>query len=175
MFRNFEFKARYANLDEARKIIVNNGAVFHARDHQVDTYFEVANGRLKLRRGNDENSLIAYSRQNLSGSKQSNIHLLNFSPDNIANLENLLKSSLNVLVVVDKVRDIYFKDNVKLHVDDVRGLGSFVEVEAIDRDGNLDLSYLNEQCNFWANKLGVTQKDYVAESYSDLLLKLNLI
>lgn len=61
-------------------------------------------------------------------------------------------------------------DNVKLHVDQVAGLGSFVEVEAIDRDGTHSRHQLHGQCRRWLEDLGIDQADLIPVSYSDLLL-----
>jgi predicted adenylyl cyclase CyaB len=85
-------------------------------------------------------------------------------------LEEVLTSSLGVKVVVDKLRDIYFIDNVKFHLDEVDGLGRFVEVEAIDKDSTIGRPKLVEQCAHYRDLLGVKDSDLVAKSYSDLLL-----
>jgi adenylate cyclase, class 2 len=52
----------------------------------------------------------------------------------------------------------------------VEELGSFVEVEAIDKDGSIGLEKLMEQCRFYAHIFGITAGDYIAVSYSDMLL-----
>jgi predicted adenylyl cyclase CyaB len=82
----------------------------------------------------------------------------------------LLTKALGVLVVVDKHREIYFIGNVKFHLDNVVGLGTFVEIEAIDKEGTLGNEKLLEQCNYYLNLLLVSKEDLLATSYSDLLL-----
>jgi predicted adenylyl cyclase CyaB len=77
---------------------------------------------------------------------------------------------MGIKVVVDKLRKIYFIENVKFHFDEVKGLGSFIEVEAIDQDGSIGIDPLKEQCAYYASLLSVAPEDYMAESYSDLLL-----
>jgi adenylate cyclase class IV len=59
---------------------------------------------------------------------------------------------------------------VKFHFDQVEGLGTFVEVEAIDKDGSIGLDTLKAQCRHYQQLLGVQENDFIAESYSDLLL-----
>jgi predicted adenylyl cyclase CyaB len=77
--------------------------------------------------------------------------------------------SLGILAVVDKTREIYFVDNVKFHLDNVVGLGTFVEIEAIDKDGSIGNEKLLEQCNFYLNLLNISKDDLVDNSYSDLM------
>jgi len=74
--------------------------------------------------------------------------------------------------VVDKRREIYFVKNVKIHLDQVRQLGKFLEVEAISRTG--DVKIIRSQARHFQRLFGVTAKDIVAESYSDLILAKNL-
>jgi adenylate cyclase, class 2 len=61
-------------------------------------------------------------------------------------------------------------ENVKFHFDHVEGLGDFVEVEAIDKDGTRGVQQLQEQCSFYASLFQIMPEQYVAESYSDLLM-----
>jgi adenylate cyclase, class 2 len=171
MHKNFEFKAHCRNPDRIREILTKEGADYKGRDHQIDVYFNALYGRLKLRKGNIENSLIGYERVDYAGAKQSNVHL--FKTESGTSLEEVLTTTLGVKVIVDKERDIYFIENVKFHVDEVRGLGSFVEVEAIDLQGNIGIEKLQEQCNRYKSILGVKEGDLIAKSYSDMLLEKN--
>jgi predicted adenylyl cyclase CyaB len=128
----------------------------------------VREGRLKLREGNIENALIHYQRPDTKGAKQSNVTLYQHAPD--PSLQQVLEKALGILVVVDKTRKIYFIGHVKFHFDEVKSLGSFVEVEAIDKDGNIGVEKLEEECKFYANLFGFTTDDFISVSYSDLLL-----
>ena len=168
---NIEIKARSSDRNGIREILISSNADFKGVDHQIDTYFKVKNGRLKLREGNIENYLIYYGRENKSGPKQSNVILYKSNPE--SNLKDVLTNALETLVVVDKKREIYFISNVKFHLDDVKGLGTFVEIEAIDSDGSIGKEKLLGQCNYYSNLFQIKKKDLVAESYSDLLLAKN--
>ena len=169
MHINFEFKAKHRNIKEAEERLLEQQPSFIGEDRQVDTYFNVANGRLKLREGTIEQSLIFYERTNTAGAKQSNVTLYNHQPD--AALKMVLQQSLGIKTVVDKKRRIYFIDNVKFHFDTVDALGTFVEVEAIDSDGSIGLEELKRQCAFYTGLFSIQPEDFLAESYSDLLLK----
>ena len=168
MFINYEFKAGCHHLEEAESILRKYQPLFVGTDHQTDTYFMVSQGRLKLREWQIENALIHYHRSNTAAAKQSDVTLYQHRPDPA--LKEALTRALGVKVVVNKKRKIYFIDHVKFHFDVVDGLGTFLEVEAIDKDGTIGLTKLQEQCAFWAETLGVTENDYISYSYSDLLL-----
>lgn len=168
MHTNFEFKARHKNIEEAERILQQQTPLFVGEDHQIDTYFNSPDGRLKLREGTIEQALIFYQRTNVAGAKQSDVILYQHKPDPA--LKQILTKSLGIKTVVDKKRKIYFIDNVKFHFDKVEGLGTFVEVEAIDKDSSIGMEKLQEQCNHYQQLLGVRKEDFIAESYSDLLL-----
>ncbi len=168
MALNVEIKARCKNPDSIKGILKSRQVDFKGVDHQIDTYFKVPNGRMKFREGNIENSLIYYDRPNQAGPKKSNYTLYHPKPD--SSLKQLLIQANGVLVIVDKLRSIYFIDNVKFHVDEVKDLGNFMEIEAIDTDGSLDEKKLLEQCYFYLDLLGIQEDDLIDNSYSDLLL-----
>ena len=166
---NFEFKARSNGIEMLETKLLKLDPDFKGEDHQIDTYFKVEKGRLKLREGNIENSLIYYERKDISDSKQSDVLLYQFQPD--LALKEILTRVHGIKVVVDKRRKIYFIDNVKFHFDSVEKLGTFVEVEAIDT-GNIGIEKLKEQCKHYADFFGIRDSDYEAKSYSDLMLQI---
>lgn len=165
---NIEFKARTKDVLAAEKNLLQHNPKFIGEDHQVDTYFHIPGGRMKLREGIIENALIHYERENIAGSKSSQVLLYQHKPDK--NLKAILAKALGIKAVVDKKRKIYFIGNVKFHFDTVKNLGTFIEVEAIDKDGNISKEKLQEQCDFYAALLGVKNGDFVAESYSDMIM-----
>ncbi len=164
---NIEFKAKANNIDALEEKLQTLHPRFVGLDHQIDTYYDVTKGRLKLREGNIENALIWYERSNFAGAKQSDILLYKHAPDN--DLKAILEKLHGIKVVVDKKRKIYFVDNVKFHFDRVEGLGTFVEVEAIDTDGSIGVEKLTEQCNYYASFLEIAKEDFMEVSYSDML------
>ncbi|MEI7734217.1 MAG: class IV adenylate cyclase [Ferruginibacter sp.] len=166
---NFEFKAKASDIIALEQQLQTLNPRFIGQDNQADTYFNVNTGRLKLREGNIENSLIHYDRINTAGAKQSDILLYQHTPDK--SLKDILIKTLGIKVVVDKKRKIYFIENVKFHFDIVEGLGTFVEVEAIDSDGSIGVEKLQQQCNHYAAFFNIAPSDYIAFSYSDMLLE----
>ena len=167
-YLNIEIKAQAPAPDSIRKYLLQHGAVFKGLDEQTDTYFNVPNGRLKLREGNIENNLIFYERADQAGPKSSQFNLVKIADAN--GLKEVLTKSNGVKVVVKKNREIYYIDNVKFHIDDVPGLGSFVEIEAGNILADLSAEKLQEQCDFYMKELGIKTENLVKISYSDMLL-----
>lgn len=166
---NIEIKARCSNHTKIRTLLQKQQAEFKGSDHQIDTYFKVNKGRLKLREGQLENFLIYYERENIDGPKQSNIILFKSSPD--STLKPILVNSCGVLVVVDKKREIYFIENVKFHLDTIEGLGTFMEIEAIDYENNIGMDKLQDQCQKYISLFEIPDTDLISVSYSDLILE----
>lgn len=164
---NFEFKARATDPDLLESRLLQLSPKFIGEDLQVDTYFNVSTGRLKLREGNIENALIWYERLNVAGSKLSRVLLYSHKPDPA--LKAILVKVHGIRVIVEKRRKIYFIDNVKFHFDEVPGLGSFVEVEAIDRTGEIGIDKLKTDCEGYAILFGIGPQDYISCSYSDMI------
>jgi len=167
--RNFEFKARVGELSQYENKLRSLSPEFIGTDNQTDTYFNVGEGRLKLREGNIENSLISYKREDIAGSKLSQVILYKHVPDEA--LGKILDQHLGVRSIVKKSRRIYFIGNVKFHFDTVEGLGSFVEVEAIDSNGKFTTGELREQCNKYLDFFGIDKAAIESKSYSDMLLE----
>ena len=167
-FLNVEIKARTSNTDAIRKYLLEHGADFIGTDHQTDTYFHVPNGRLKLREGNIENNLIFYQRENTGGPRPSSFTMYPVSDS--ALLKQLLTDAMGIKVQVIKEREIYYIANVKFHLDYLRSLGNFVEIEAGNKIRPVSLDILHEQCKYYKEVLGIADSDLVNISYSDMLL-----
>jgi len=165
---NIEIKARCNNQETIRNILKTGNADFKGTDRQIDTYFKVNSGRLKLREGTVENALIHYNREDKYDAKESDIILYQNSKNSL--LKELLTRALGLLITVDKEREIYFIGNVKFHLDKVVGLGEFIEIEAIGNE-NADKENLMSQCKFYLNLFGINKEDLVPVSYSDLLIE----
>jgi len=164
---NIELKAKYHDVTHVREYLRRH-ADFKGIDHQTDTYLHIPRGRLKLRQGTIENALIYYEREDQKGPKQSNVTLFPLLPDSA--LPEMLLKALGIHVIVEKQREVYFIGNVKFHLDIVKGLGRFVEIEAIDLEGSIGRERLLEQCQHYQQEFRIRDTDLVSLSYSDLLL-----
>ncbi|MEO7265209.1 MAG: class IV adenylate cyclase [Ferruginibacter sp.] len=165
---NIEFKARIMNIKAAEEKLQQLNPIFIGEDLQTDTYYNVPQGRLKLREGNIENALIYYERENLAGSKQSNVILYEHTPS--SQLKSLIEKVHGIKTIVIKRRKIYFIDNVKFHFDHVENLGEFMEVEAIDKDGSIPVTMLQMQADKYSSFFEISPQDFIELSYSDMMI-----
>ena len=165
--KNFEFKAKVDNLSFYENKLHTLNPIFKGEDHQIDTYFNVKKGRLKLREGTIENAFINYNRENTVVAKLSEIILYQHIPDKA--LKDILMIQLGVKIIVDKRRKIYFIDNVKFHFDLVSGLGTFIEVEAIDNKEQYSIAALKAQCDHYFAFFELDKTNLIDISYSDLM------
>ncbi|MDX1672385.1 MAG: class IV adenylate cyclase [Balneolaceae bacterium] len=163
---NVEIKARCEELDRIRDLLKEAGADYKGTDHQIDTYFRVAEGQLKLRQGTIENNLIYYHRPDRKDPKRSDVQLVSLV--NPREMKSLLAEAIGIKIEIRKKREIYFIDNVKFHLDEVEELGRFVEIEAIDRDGSRDEEALRRQCRNYMTEFGIDKEDLISHSYSDM-------
>lgn len=164
---NIEIKARCDDLSTIRSILREQGAERVGEDRQIDTYFRVPEGRFKLREGAIERALIHYHRSDEEGPTPSDV--TRYEPEVPEALKQVLTAALGVWVVVKKRREIYFIDNVKVHLDRVEGLGTFVEIEAIGTSDTADPERLRAQCERYMHRFELSRDALVADSYSDLL------
>jgi predicted adenylyl cyclase CyaB len=165
---NIEIKARCSNPAKIRSILKNKNARFIGTDHQIDTYYKSGIGRLKLRQGTIENNLIHYNRSDQKGPKQSDVSLYPVE-ENSDSLRQLLAKAIGIWKIVDKRREIYFIDNVKFHIDTVKDLGSFVEIEAIDLESHRNVDQLRSQCDYYLKLFQIEKADLLTGSYSDMI------
>lgn len=127
--RNIEIKARVREQRQIRAFMRDEGSK-HEVQHQRDVFFHAGNGRLKLRTFRDGTGvLVAYDRADQTGPKLSDYTLA--SVDDAANLEEALTRSLGVRGIVEKKREIAIVGQTRVHLDSVKGLGTFLELEVV--------------------------------------------
>jgi predicted adenylyl cyclase CyaB len=165
--RNVEVTARLDGLDAARRAADRLGARFMWVDEQVDRYYEVGEGRrVKLRTcGRAQAELIRYARPETAGVRASEYEVL---PVRDAEAHACLVPKTPPLVVVRKQRELWLLDNVRIHLDTVDGLGTFLELEAV-----VDAAHDEVRCRAQVHELlpafGIGETHCVRASYSDLL------
>jgi predicted adenylyl cyclase CyaB len=164
-----EIKAYCKTPELVEEYLLSKKADFKGIDMQEDTYFNVNQGRLKLRIGSTEQNLIYYDRTEVQGMKHSDVKLYP-QPKDPETLKQTLSLSLGILTQVRKERKIYFIENVKFHIDTVEHLGSFVEIEAIGAYGEVQEDLLSSQCQYYINELGISKEDMIDQSYSDMIM-----
>ncbi len=168
--RNIELKARDPDPARSLQTALQMGASDEGWLHQADTYFRVRNGRLKLREEDTASHLISYERSDDAVARESHYRLVPVSDP--AGLKDALSDALGVLVVVEKSRRLLLWHGVRIHLDEVRGLGSFIEIEAV-ADPASDLSAEHRRASELQDALAITSDRIVAFSYSDELLRVD--
>lgn len=168
-YLNVEIKAKCLYPEKIQAYLIRNNAAFKGLDIQTDTYFNVLTGRLKLREGNIENNLIYYERNNQTGPKDSKFQLIKVA--DAIGLKEILTKTNGIKVVVKKNRKIFYIHNVKFHLDEVPGLGNFVEIEAGNILENFTKEQLKNQCDFYLKEFEIAPADLMESSYSDMLMK----
>jgi homotetrameric cytidine deaminase len=166
--RNIEIKARDRDPARTLELALELGAADEGDLQQRDTYFDRARSRLKLREqepGEDE--LIEYRRADEAGARASSYRRVRAT--SAPELREALDAALGTLVVVTKRRRLLLRDNVRIHLDEVEGLGSFIELEAVAGPGS-DLAAEQTQVADLRARLEIGDDALVGESYSDLLL-----
>jgi adenylate cyclase class 2 len=164
--RNLEAKFRLANLKEAQEAAEAIGFVHRATLAQRDTFFNATNGKLKLREEPTSAALIHYQRDRAGDLELSNYTIVTVA-DPIA-MRAMLEASLGVIATVRKRRIVLIRNNVRLHLDDVEGLGQFGEVEAILREHEAAALY-DEEVRGILEALGVPASALIATSYFELM------
>jgi predicted adenylyl cyclase CyaB len=142
------------------------GAAYHGEIRQIDTYFPVREGRFKLRMSDPgDDYLVFYRRPDISGPKICDYAI------QIVDREILpvLREALGTLAVVEKTRSLFLWENVRIHLDKVAGLGSFLEFEAVlsQKDSHEDnvrkVARLQEI-------FGIPASDLLEKSYLEMIL-----
>ncbi len=164
---NIEIKTRFSAFSHAREVLSLLGGHCQGFEKQTDTYYQVDSGRLKIReRASAGVELIQYVRDDVAGSRPSHYEVVPVKqPDRV---KTKLAREHGVRIVVKKEREVWILDNVRLHLDQVEGLGSFLEIEAVLSD-SVSEAKGKEQVHNLMTALGIDTKDLVPQSYCDLL------
>ena len=164
---NLEIKANCKDLKRIEEILNSLDVKFISEGFQRDTYFKVPRSNLKLRETNTgEDFIIWYKRRKKVESKLSEYHI--YQTEKSQNLKNFLKNSFGIKSIVEKIRKVYLYKNVRIHLDKVKGLGSFIELEAVLSKNRIDKES-KENMNFLVKKLCIKKEDLVKSSYSEMV------
>jgi homotetrameric cytidine deaminase len=162
--RNLELKATDPDPDATAARAQALGAAEQGVLPQRDTYFASRNGRLKLRQQDGAGAeLIAYGRGDATEAAESDYVLAPVSDP--AAMAEALDRSLGTVVVVSKRRRLLLWENVRIHLDDVDELGTFIEIEIVEPDDRAPAQMARLR-----DALAIEDSALVAVGYSDLLL-----
>lgn len=165
--KNLEIKAAYSFHSVAVKAIKTIKAKYIGQLVQKDIYYRVPCGRLKLRSINKkQHELIYYHRPERRKARYSSYEIIRIKEPHL--IDKIFSKSLGRLVVVEKKRELYVYQNVRIHLDTVKKLGSFLEFEIVCRSAK-DEFEAPKKMKFLLKKFGISSGDLIAASYSDLL------
>jgi|GEM_PF-300352 predicted adenylyl cyclase CyaB len=171
---NLELKVKLKSFDEVKKILNNINAEFIHILIQKDVYYKIPDGLLKLRIENSDSSLlperqslIKYNRDEKGADRFSDYEVLNFSS---GKTEKFFNSIFKIEAVVQKKRQLYLFENTRVHLDEVKGLGKFLELETLVIKGKTDAK---KRFDFIKKTLMLDDLDEIKKSYRDLIIARN--
>jgi len=169
MNSNIEIKARTRDFLQQKELACKLTDTPEQLICQEDTFFNVIKGRLKLRMFSPScGELIYYERDNISGPKQSNYSIS--KTDNPIKLKDMLSCALGIGGVVRKKRYLFIAGQTRIHLDDVEGLGYFIELEVV-----MQPEQTADQClqiaNLIMEKMQIREDDLIDVAYLDLLTR----
>lgn len=166
---NIEIKARVTDrraIEKRAAALADSGP---QAIRQEDVFFRVRKGRLKLRYfGSRRGELIYYEREDSAGPKPS--QYIRFPTNRPKELKQALGKALGIAGIVRKTRYLYLVGNTRIHLDEVEGLGQFLELEVVlsarqtPRQGRQIAARLME-------RLGIKSSDLISGAYVDFLLR----
>ena len=172
---NIEIKAKYDDFKKAKRILCDIGAQFSWSGDQIDTYYIVKNGKLKIREtSSGECQLIPYFRDGTKDIKYSDYLLLPI--EDIPSAKRLFSTILETETIVEKHRDVYLLNNTRIHLDDVNGLGKFIEFEDVQiSDSKINHAFNKGYLKGLMDKFDIDDSRLIANSYRKLMLTNSII
>ncbi len=167
MPRNVEIKARLRDAGRATRRAQELAQGPSQVIVQTDTFFHAARGRLKLRQfEGGAGELIHYERPDTTGPKESRYTIVRF--EQAEPLRRLLTDALGVRCVVKKARTLFLVGQTRIHLDEVEGLGAFLELEVVLRPEQ-EAAEGERIATELMRELGVAADDLEGGAYADLL------
>lgn len=164
MAKNLEIKVKVDSLKRIKSLIKQNKIELVEILKQKDIYYKIDAGLLKLRIENGKQTLIFYKRNEKSPKRWSDYYLLEISADQAA---KFLGKFLYKLIEVEKTRELYLYKNTRIHLDKVKGLGSYLELETRVVNGLKDAE---KRFNYLFDLLELKKYKEIRNSYKNLLM-----
>jgi predicted adenylyl cyclase CyaB len=164
---NIEIKAQVHDFEQLQERVEQLSETSCQVIPQEDTFFNCLDGRLKLRELNAQHGqLVYYHRPDISGPKHSEYQI--FETAEPGRLKQILSEAYGVRGVVSKVRFLYMVGHTRIHLDDVKGLGKFIELEVVLQPGQSEAEG-HLLANDLIRQLGIQEADLIGNAYMDLL------
>jgi len=166
MALNLELKVKIRSHDEVITLLNSIKCEITNTLTQKDTYYKYPKGLLKLREQNGKFQLVKYQRNGRSTERWSDYSILHLSGDNV---EKYLEELFEVETIVKKVRNLYIYKNTRIHLDEVKKLGKYLELETVVEE--ITQEEAKQQFEDVINLLNLESLTGIRNSYKDLVLK----
>lgn len=164
--KNLEIKVKVPSLEEIKPSL--SFATFSGNFHQKDTYYLIGERRLKLREQKNLKEIIYYIRRNKKDTKESKYFRIPVPAIFLFSVKKLFSFLFREKTVIDKERYLYLYKHTRIHLDNVKRLGSFVELETVFNGSEGEKSLLKEHEEI-KHALKLDSFQSILGSYSDLL------
>lgn len=166
ILKNVEIKAKIHDFKKTQAKVEKLSSKPINIEKQTDTFFITSNGRLKLRETTNKTALIYYDRTDSIEPSESDI-AISFT-DNSETLKSVLSKSLGVRGIVEKERSLYKYNQTRIHLDVVKGLGKFIELEVVLKEGQTidDGTLIAKEI---MSILHINKSDLISVAYIDML------
>lgn len=165
MPKNLEIKIRLKSFDFVKSIIKKKKIKLVEKLKQKDIYYSVPDGLLKLRIENGNSSIIFYNRDEKSKNRWSDFDVIHFSD---GDAEKFFARLFKVTAEVEKIRELYIYNNTRIHLDSVKKLGLFLELETMVVDGMRDAK---QRFANTIELLNLNVENEIRSSYKNLITK----
>lgn len=170
---NIELKVKVNNHRATINRLNSIGASKGEKLYQKDTYYNCTSNRIKVREiNNNIYQLIVYKREDKSESKISNYKVDNISEEKASQIKRILKRTRGESIQVYKIRELWIYKHTRVHLDKVKNLGYFIELETIVNNKN-NMDYFVEEHRELIGLLKLNEYKKIKNSYSDLLINKN--
>ena len=164
---NVEIKAVLPDLTRAAAIAAALGGIGPEIIQQEDIFFRYEAARLKLRiLSPDRGELIRYERPDVAGARCSRYLIARTADPHI--LTEILTQTLGSIGKVKKTRTLYLIGQTRVHLDQVEGLGNFLELEVVLRPEQSEAEGMRI-ADALLSSFGIGPEQLIGESYFDLL------
>lgn len=163
---NLELKIKVASHSKLKKLLSEIRAERRGILNQEDVYYKHKSGLLKLRTENGNESLIHYQREEKKSNRWSDFSYIKFKDRGSRKFfDKIFKQE----IIVQKRRELFFYDNTRIHLDTVKSLGKFVELETLVINGKADAKKRFDKI---IKLLGLDNCQEIRKSYRDLMIGL---
>ena len=167
MSKNIEIKSTIPDCERIKERLTCFGIREAYTMRQQDIFYRFPFGRLKLRSIDEkQHELIVYFRSNSKKPKSSKYHRIRTTNPHM--VDKVLTYLFGVRGVVEKERLLFLQNNIRFHIDKVKNLGNYFEIEYVISDSSSETGAY-QKVESLLEMLEISNSQLVSNSYIDLL------